>query len=62
MLRSPEDLFRIMTQRVEFHNSFINWIEMEDGSGYSFNVTLANGKRLYIRFPKPEPVRITELN
>lgn len=32
---------------------FITGIQMEDGSGYSFNVQLHDGTTVYVRCPRP---------
>jgi hypothetical protein len=53
---SREDLFRAMVERkqvmVDGRWRIINQIQMEDGSGFSFNVQFADGVWTYVRCPK----------
>jgi len=52
-----QELFDAMVNRtpvtIKKHKGIINQIAVEDGSGYSFIVTLSNGITLYVRCPKP---------
>lgn len=53
---SREDLFRAMVERKEILINgrwrIVNQIQMEDGSGFSFNLTFADGGTMYYRCPR----------
>ena len=50
---SREQLFSIMVNKTPMLGSYILSIELEDGSGYCFNVKLQNGTKLFVRCQRP---------
>lgn len=48
-----ENLWTMMVGRELFRGAYIISIQMEDGSGYSFNVTTSDGKTHYVRCLRP---------
>lgn len=48
-----EVLWTMMVNMEKFRGAYIHSIELEDGSGYSFNVRTSDGKTHYVRCIRP---------